>query len=114
LDRAVDVRLGGEVDDGVDCREELVEQASVADVALDEGVARRVGDRREVGEVAGVCQRVEHDHLSALEARVGILQGATDEIGADETGATSDENLHEESRLFSVGKPPESLQVTDW
>jgi hypothetical protein len=45
-DRAVDVRLGGEVDDGVEARHEVVDQVDVADVALDEAVARGVGDRR--------------------------------------------------------------------
>nr|BFF13325.1 hypothetical protein GCM10025699_46280 [Microbacterium flavescens] len=93
-DRAVDVRLGGEVDDGVDLGEEPVEQGAVADVALDEGVARGVGDGGEVRLVARVGQGVEHDHLGAFEARVGVFEGASDEVRADEAGAAGDEDFH--------------------
>ena len=51
--------LSGEVEHGVVTRQHLVEQRGVEDVAVDEGVARAVGDRREVGEVAGVGELVE-------------------------------------------------------
>jgi len=45
-DRAVDVALRGEVDDGIDrvVPEDGRYRAGVADVALDEGVVRIIGD----------------------------------------------------------------------
>ena len=63
-DRAVDVRLGGEVDDGVAARAGPRDRLGVADVALDEPQSQPVEVRR----VAGVRQLVEHDDLVAGRA----------------------------------------------
>ena len=61
--RPVDVRLGGEVDDGVGVGDERPDDLRVGDVALDEaepGGLLRVGlDGGEVRLVAGVGQLVE-------------------------------------------------------
>ena len=61
---------------------------------MHERVARGVGDRREVREVAGVGERVVDDDLGALEAGVGVLEGAAHEVRADEAGAAGDEDSH--------------------
>ncbi len=88
-DRAVDVRLGGEVDDGVVAVHPLEHGVLVADVGVDEldpAVVHHVADR---GEVAGVGERVEDRHLV-----VGVGQQPADVVGADEPGGTGDEQLH--------------------
>ena len=67
VDRSVDVRLGGEVDHDVVTRYRVGDLHRIADVALHESVARAVGDWRQVLEVAGVRQLVEHRDLGVLE-----------------------------------------------
>ena len=66
-DRAVDVRLGGEVDDRVGAVDQRPDDGRVGDVAADEaepgGLLRVVTDRAEVGLVAGVGQLVEDGDL---------------------------------------------------
>ena len=82
VDRAVDVGLGGEVDDRVDALHRLADDLRVLDRALDQLDA--------LGQVlrpAGVGELVEHDDLvlGAGDADVG---------GADESGGAGDEQLH--------------------
>jgi hypothetical protein len=61
-DRAIDVGLGGEVDDRLDTgTERLLDSPRVTDIAVHEPVARVVGAVFEVGEVAGIGQRIEVD-----------------------------------------------------
>ena len=60
-------RLGGEVDDRLVPGRAASSGCAVGDVALDEGVARVVGDRREVGRVAGVRQLVEDGDLDVVQ-----------------------------------------------
>ncbi len=62
----------------------------VADAALHEAVARVLGDRQQVVEVAGVGELVVADDLP-----VGVLgEHAPDEGGADEPGAAANEKPH--------------------
>ena len=63
VDAAVNVRFGGKIDDGAGLMlgKQLGDKVEVADVALDEEVARVAAQRCEVLEVAGVGQRVEVD-----------------------------------------------------
>ena len=87
LDRLLDVRLGGRVDDHVDAVDELGDERGVANVAVDERqalVAHHVG---EVLEIAGVRQRVERDHLVPR-----VRQQVADHVRGDEAGAAGDEN----------------------
>ena len=86
-DGAVDVRLGGEVDDGVGgVGDGVAHGLSVGDVGADELVSL-VGDAIEVLEVAGVGQEVDID-----DADVGALvEDDADETGADEAGASRDD-----------------------
>ena len=87
LDRLLDVRLGGGVDDHVDALDELAHEPPVADVAVDERQARVREDVGEVLEVARIGERVERDDL------VGRLrQQVADEVRGDEPRAARDED----------------------
>jgi hypothetical protein len=90
-DRAVDVRLGGEVDDGVHIGHQRGHDLRVRDVAHDEpqpgGLLRVRFDRREVGPVACVGQLVEDDDLGAVAAGEDVA----DEARADEARSAGDE-----------------------
>ncbi len=88
-DRAIDVALGGEVNDRVDVMvgEHARDQLCVADVTAHE---LDVGDIGNGAEVACVGERVEHD-----EALLGLGRTtAAHEGRADETAATGDEQIH--------------------
>ena len=101
---AVDVALGGEVDDGVDAGDELGDEVGVADVALDEAVAlgeRRAVDVAQVVEVAGVGQLVEVDDLVVVVRR----QEMADEVAADEAGAARDQDLPHRFLAVWLGYP---------
>ena len=99
-DRPVDVRLGGEVDQDVVAGQRGVEVGRRADVAAHEAVPGAVGDRRQVGQVAGVGQLVEHRDLGAGERRVGVRQQLADVVRADEAGSAGDEHTHDQGNLF--------------
>src|SRR5690606_1197886 len=87
---AVDVRLGGEVEDDLHALHELVDERGVADVALHEDVPPLVGEVLEVLQVSGVGEQVEVHHLGA---RPGAEEVAH-EVGADEAGPARNEALH--------------------
>ena len=65
-DRAVDVRLSGEVHDYIVPRQGGIECHAVADVPLDECVAWIRCDRCEIGEIARVGELVEHGHAGDI------------------------------------------------
>ncbi len=90
VDRAVDVRLGSEVDDGVVAVHRLTHGITVTDVALDEGVAIVVGDVGQRREVARVGQGVEVGDPDV----VGHPERVADEVGADEARSAGDEDSH--------------------
>ena len=95
LDRLLDVRLGGCVDDHVDALDELGDEGGVANVAVDEReplVAHHVG---EVLEIAGVRERVERDHLVT-----GVRQQVADHVRGDEAGTAGDEDAFTEGRWW--------------
>ena len=89
MDAAVNVRFGGKIDDGAGLvlGEELGDEVEVADVALDEDMARVALQGGEVLEVAGVGQRVEID-----DRLIGMGQPVEDEVAADEAGSAGDED----------------------
>ena len=90
-DRAIDVALGGKVRDHVDGfgRQQFLDQRAIEDRALDEAEARVAMRRREVGEIAGIGQRVEHDDPLGVAG-----EQMRDKIGADEASAARDQNTH--------------------
>ena len=89
MDGAIDVRLGGKMDDGarLPLGQQTVEQAPVADVAAHEGMADIAVERGQVLEVARVGQLVEIDDRFA-----GLGEPVQHEIGADEPGAAGYQN----------------------
>ena len=87
LDRLLHVRLCGGVDDHIDRRDELIDVARVADVALDEAQPLMIEDVREVADAARVGQRV-HDH----DLVIGLGEQVAAEVRADEAGATGHEH----------------------
>ena len=89
-DGAVDVRLGGEVDDGVALGGQLPHERLVSDVGLHEAVAVAcggvVGQPGQVGRIPGVGELV---HDRDLVVRAG--QAPTHEGRADEAGTAGDQ-----------------------
>ena len=99
VDRAVDVRLGGEVDDRVAALDRRRDGVAVVDVALDELDAVR-RQALEVLAPPGVGELVEHAH------RVVRVLGepAAHEVRADEPGAAGDEQLHAAASTLALGE----------
>ena len=89
VDGAIDVALGGEVDDraGPRLRDDGAHVGPFGDVALDERHALAVDDAVEAFEVPGVGELVEHHQPGAGGGR----RGAANEIAADESGAAGDD-----------------------
>ena len=96
-DRAVDVALGREVDDRVVTVHGLFEGGRIADVALHERIPRIVVDVRKRGEVPRVGERVVDGDVV-----VRLGEHVADVVGADETGAAGDEDLHGRLRYASA------------
>ena len=106
LDRAVDVRLGGEVDDGVAALDRAPDGVAVGDVALDqlEAIGRQA---LEVLAPARVGELVEHPDRVLREA----LEAIVDEARADEAGAAGDEQPHcRDRRPRSLGVCSSALE----
>ncbi|MNN40895.1 hypothetical protein D3C81_1549860 [compost metagenome] len=84
MDRAVDVGLGSEVDDGawLVLLEQTCDQFSVADIAVHKDVALVALQAAQGLQVACVGEFVEVDH-----GLVRAGQPVQDEVGADETCA---------------------------
>ena len=94
VDRAVDVRFGGEVHDRIAAVHRCGDFIAIDDAAADEGVARVVGDVANVVEISGVRQRVEVD-----DGNVGVLgEDVADEVAADESRAAGDQELSHQGR----------------
>ena len=99
VDRAIDVRLRGKVDDRP--RPVSIQQArdklGIADVAAHENVAGVIGDACEIVEIAGVREFVETDDRAASKA-----EPVENEIRADKTGrARHQDRLFEGAHLRS-------------
>ena len=88
-DRAVDVRLGGEVDDRLGALDRRRDGGRVLDRAVHERESRVGFDILEVLATPGVGQLVEHDNFVVV-----VAQPQADEVGADEAGATTDQQPH--------------------
>ena len=89
VDGAIDVALGGEVNDGARlfAPQQVAQEIAIDDVALLEAIARVGLDGMQVVEIARVCQLVEiHD---ARRFRGNPLEN---EVRANEARATGDED----------------------
>jgi len=95
------VRLGRKVDHCVDAAGQLVDDAGVAYVALDESVASLSLELGEVGGVARVGQLVEHGDLDLRPCRAQQAH----EVGPDEARASSDKEAPERTRAHLMGGP---------
>ena len=100
-ERAVDMCLGGEIDDRVSLRRERVDELHIADVAMHESVPRLPHELREVGQVAGVGQFVEDGDL---DLRTGGPNQAH-EVGADEPRGSCDQEAAERTANHLMGGP---------
>ena len=103
-DRAVDVGLGREVDDGVHLARQPVDQLPVADVASHEAIPRLSLELGQVLGVAGIGQLVEDRDLDLWS----LLAQQTHEIGADEAGAPGDQQTFQPPRHLISGKAVQS------
>ena len=92
VDRAVDVRLRGEIHDRADTvlRQQSFQQRLVADIALHEHVARVAIQRPQVLAVAGVGQLVQDHDLRCGPA----IEREAHEIGAYEAGPSRYQQPH--------------------
>lgn len=91
FDGAIHVALCGQVDDAIDIvlLHDGAHAVEVADIGLHEGVVRLVLDILQVGEVAGVGERIEID-----DAILGVLvDEEADDVGADEAGTTCNQDV---------------------
>ena len=88
--RAVDMGLGGEVDDDVDVGGQLAHHRRVADIAAHETESRIRVNAVEVALVAGIGELVEHDHGVA---RV-VAKRHADEFAPDEARSPGDQEAH--------------------
>ena len=81
--------FGGKVDNGARLvlLEQLLPQAGVADIALNKHMARILGQRGQVGQVARVGELVEVD-----DRLIMVGQPVEYEIGANEARAAGDQN----------------------
>jgi len=93
-DRPVHMRFRSTVDDTFDLmrlknrRDDLL----IANITLDEGILWVPLNRRKIGQVTRVPQRIKID-----DRVLRRCQEATDEMGSDEAGTTSYENAHGKS-----------------
>ena len=86
-DRLLDVGLRRGIHDHVDPADDLVHQAGVADVAVDELESRMAHHVGEVLDARCIRERVERDHLVRR-----VLEQVPDEVRRDEPGAAGDEH----------------------
>ncbi len=94
VDGAIDVALGGEMDDGAGLvlGKQAVDQLTVADVALHEDMPRVALQGGEVLQVARVGEGIQIDHRL-----VAHREPVQYEVCADEAGAAGYENSHKNS-----------------
>ena len=111
-DGSVDVRLGREIEDQIHAAlGRLLDVLRRGDVAAQEAIARVVLHRLEIRQIAGVGQLVED-----RDVPVGMGgEGMADIVGADEPGATGDEDArHRVSRSAPSVSRSFSRARADW
>ena len=97
LQRVVVVRLRGEMHDDVGVADQLVDNLGVGNVAFDQ--LDLPAHRLEIDLVAGVSERIEHRDLGVRPGR----DRALDEVRADESCSTGDQNAHDAKNLQGFG-----------
>ena len=87
-ERAVDMGLGGEVDDGVDLGGKRVDQLFLADVSVHEAITWPAFELDQVGQVPRVGELVEHSDLDLGPRPAEVA----DEVRADEACGSRDQD----------------------
>ena len=80
--------------------QQLGHQSSVSDIALDKDMPCIAIQIRERSAVTRISQQIEIDQFADFP--VGRLQGETDKIAADKSGAAGDEEVHKRSDVWRV------------
>ncbi len=97
IDASIDVRLGGEIDDGEELmlEHEGVHRVGVGDIGFEKFVAFAMflDHAVKIGEVAGVGQGVD----ICDRGRLVMLQNIANKIAPDEAAAAGHENSHSDS-----------------
>ena len=90
VDRPVDMRFGCEVENdiGLEVRDRPSHRVAVADIGLQEAVARIIADTAEAVEIGRIGQLVDVEHV------VTTSDCVPNKRGSDESGSTSDQQLH--------------------
>ena len=86
VNRSIHVRLGSEVNDGVDslALDDVAHGVAIANITLQECEPLVLCQRLEARQVTGVRERIQADHLV-----IGMmLRPELDEVAADETGGS--------------------------
>ena len=88
VDRAIDMAFGREMHDhvGLEPLEGILHGRGIGDIGADELVARIVLDRRERGEIAGIGQFVDHQHIV-----IGVGDQMAHDRRADKARAAGDQ-----------------------
>ena len=95
--------LRSEVDDDVVPGDHLIQQFTIADITVGEGVAGVLGDRCEIRQVASVGQFVEHMHAIDVDPE-GPIHKAAHIVGSDKTSAAGHQVSH--PRILRTGERP--------
>jgi hypothetical protein len=102
--RAIDMGLRGKVHDRVDALlpQQLLDERTVGDVAVDEAKGRLIIGHAQAGEIACIGERIEHHHTLLRM----LLQPVVDEVATDESGSAG----HKQARHSSPPARPRAAR----
>src|SRR5690606_17575914 len=91
IDRAVDMRLGGQVHDGVwlELAQRRDDALGIGNIGLNEAIPWACIDLGQRFQIAGIGQLVEVEHLV-----LGVLNQMADQRRSDEAGSAGNKNAH--------------------
>jgi len=91
--------LGGRIDDGLDpmLAQNPLHQRLIADIPMHKSIPPISLEVLQVGEIAGILQRVHVDDLMAA-----YHDQATDQMRSDESGSSSHQDSHDDSSRILV------------
>ena len=106
-DGPVDMGFGREVDDRVDPAHRVVDRVPVPDIPVNEPEPVRTRAFVDIGQIAGVGQRIEHHDLRFRM----VFQCVSNEVTADEPGSTGNQHgIHR--KPGSSGFDPSIVRIT--
>ena len=91
VDRSVDMAFRRQMHDrvGIETRKNLGNGRTIADIGAAEAIARMTLHRSKRGEIAGIGQLVDDQHLV-----IGVTDEMSDQRRSDKARSTRDHNLH--------------------